>query len=97
MNAREPEPDEAEHPDVRDSGFDFSALNRSDGWAAPRPVHPDGTPAAGAFDPRSWWPRYQHRFAAAVGRAETRPARTDATAPTDELAPTDARVSGQRA
>ncbi|MGQ0482295.1 MAG: hypothetical protein ACT4O0_14890, partial [Pseudonocardia sp.] len=36
----------------------------ADGWAAARPRHPDGSPAVGAFDTSTWWPRYQYRFAA---------------------------------
>jgi MinD-like ATPase involved in chromosome partitioning or flagellar assembly len=62
MNAGEAEPTGSEHPDGGPPAFDFSALNRPHSWASPRPLHPDGTPAPGAFDPRSWWPRYQYRF-----------------------------------
>lgn len=62
MNARGAEPKSSERPDGEPAAFDFSALNRPHTWASPRPLHPDGTPAPGAFDPRSWWPRYQYRF-----------------------------------
>jgi MinD-like ATPase involved in chromosome partitioning or flagellar assembly len=65
MDARAPEPARSADPDDESPAFDFSALNRPHSWAAPRPLHPDGTPAPGAFDPRSWWPRYQYRFSSA--------------------------------
>ena len=38
-------------------------LTGPDGWAAARPLYPDGTLGPGAFDPGSWWPKHQHRFA----------------------------------
>jgi hypothetical protein len=71
MNARGAEPKSSEHPDGEPPAFDFSALNRPHTWASPRPLHPDGTPAPGAFDPRSWWPRYQYRFTSAARRPVT--------------------------
>jgi MinD-like ATPase involved in chromosome partitioning or flagellar assembly len=74
--------------------FDFNALARPGSWAAPRPVHPDGTPAPGAFDPRSWWPRYQHRFAAVTGR-RTAPV-PERTAPVpDRTAPVPDRTAAE--
>ncbi|HEY9417444.1 MAG TPA: AAA family ATPase, partial [Pseudonocardia sp.] len=68
MNAGGTEPTSSGDPDDDPPPFDFSALKRPHSWAAPRPLHPDGTPAPGAFDPRSWWPRYQYRFSPADRR-----------------------------
>jgi MinD-like ATPase involved in chromosome partitioning or flagellar assembly len=32
-------------------------------WAVARPRYPDGSFGPGAFDPGSWWPKHQYRFA----------------------------------
>jgi MinD-like ATPase involved in chromosome partitioning or flagellar assembly len=93
MNARGAEPKSSEHPDGETPAFDFSALNLAHTWATPRPLHPDGTPAPGAFDPRSWWPRYQYRFSSADRRPVTESIDAGAPPPVPYLrhAPPDQR------
>jgi MinD-like ATPase involved in chromosome partitioning or flagellar assembly len=93
MNARGAEPKSSEHPDGETPAFDFSALNLSHTWATPRPLHPDGTPAPGAFDPRSWWTRYQYRFSSADRRPVTEAIDAGAPQPVPYLrhAPPDQR------
>jgi MinD-like ATPase involved in chromosome partitioning or flagellar assembly len=64
VTSREPESTRTEHPEHHVPTFDLGPpITGPDGWAAARPRYPDGTLGAGAFDPRSWWPKHQHRFA----------------------------------
>jgi MinD-like ATPase involved in chromosome partitioning or flagellar assembly len=64
LTSREPESVRTEHPERHVPTFDLGPpLTGPEGWAAARPRYPDGTFGPGAFDPRSWWPKHQHRFA----------------------------------
>jgi MinD-like ATPase involved in chromosome partitioning or flagellar assembly len=59
----EPDSVRTEHPESDVPTFDLGPPPTNAEWAAPRPRYPDGTLGPGAFDPRSWWPKHQHRFA----------------------------------
>jgi MinD-like ATPase involved in chromosome partitioning or flagellar assembly len=64
MTSREPESTRTEQPEEDVPEFDLGPpLTGPEGWAAARPRYPDGTYGPAAFDPRSWWPKHQHRFA----------------------------------
>jgi len=64
LTSREPESVRTEHPERHVPTFDLGPpLTGPEGWAAARPRYPDDTLGPGAFDPRSWWPKHQHRFA----------------------------------